>query len=64
MDEVTQEQFDKELADLAERNWKVKQFLEHAENDFNRLSPNIKRLIDIELGIERKVIMIRKKSTE
>ena len=57
--EVSQEQFDKELYELSQKNPKVKQFLKSYDG-YGGLPQNIKNLIDKEFGIERITIMIRK----
>lgn len=56
---ISEEQFQTELSQLAETNWKVEKLLKHF-GSFEKLPVNIKNLIDKELNIERIEIMQRK----
>jgi hypothetical protein len=55
---ITQELFDKEFEKLAKDNNLVIGKLLKEVGSYNKLSPNIKRLIDKKLGITRKIIVV------
>ena len=56
--EIDEVQFKEELAILASKNWKVDALLKSC-GGYEKLPQNIKDLIDKELNIKRKTIMIR-----
>jgi hypothetical protein len=48
--EISKDEFDLKLQELADKNWKVKKLLDEF-GDYDNLPRNIKNLIDKELGI-------------
>lgn len=52
--QISHEDFDNMVKDLAERNWKVRNFLRDF-GSYEKLPQNLKDLLDKEFGITRKV---------
>ncbi len=55
--EISQDEFDKRLNNLADKNWKVKNLLseDKGHGRYEKLPQNVKDLIDKELGVTRTV---------
>jgi hypothetical protein len=54
--EISQEEFEKMLKDLSDRNWKVKSLLDSFKS-YDKLPQNVKNLIDKELKIKRNEVL-------
>lgn len=53
---ISQDEFDRKLNELADKNWKIKNILRDC-GGFGNLAQLTKDLIDKELGIQRKEIL-------